>query len=241
MKINEIFLSIQGESISTLPSPTKLGVGVPTIFMRTNNCSLQCDYCDTRYTWDGSQKEKGKTMNPEEIIQEIQKVGGPYKVVCITGGEPELQPIGEMHQLISGLKELGYTISVEASGTADRDFFHLADSVVMDIKGPSAGIKAMERTKNCMTYVNTLKCNDQLKFLIKGREDFDWMMQWLEKSGIIDADLSIRPQILVSPEFDDDGNNNAADVVKWILDAKLDAVFNFQVHKVIWKVDERAV
>ena len=240
MKINEIFLTVQGESVNTM-AINKFGTGVPTIFVRTNNCSIQCTYCDTRYTWDGSQKEKGKEMNPEEIIQEVQKVGDPYKVVCISGGEPELQPVGEMHQLISGLKELGYTVSAEASGTADRDFFHLADSVIMDIKGPSAGAKAMERTKHCMEYVKTLKCFDQLKFLVKDRNDFDWMMSWLEKSGVNDYDSTIRPQILISPEFDDDGNNNAADVVKWMLDAKLNAILNFQVHKIIWDISAREV
>lgn len=241
MKINEIFLTVQGESINAVQIPARFGVGVPTIFVRTNGCSIQCTYCDTKYTWEKGQKEKGKEMSPEEIIQEVQRVGDPYKVVCISGGEPELQPIGDMHQLIGGLKELGYTVSVEASGTADRDFFHLADSIIMDIKGPSAGAIAMERTKNCMEYVKTLRCFDQLKFLVKNRSDFDWMINWLEESGLNEYDLTIRPQILVSPEFDSDGNNNAAEVVKWILNSKLNAILNFQVHKVIWSVDERKV
>jgi len=241
MQINEIFLSIQGESINSMPIPMKMGAGVPTVFIRTNNCSVQCDYCDTKYTWEKGDKEKNKDMTPDEIVAEVQRVGGPYKVICLTGGEPELQPISEIQGLITKLKDIGYIISVEASGTKERDFFHNADSIVMDIKGPSAGKIAMKRTENCMGYARTLGCCDQLKFLVKDREDFDWMMGWLTDSGIIDYEPGYRPQILVSPEFDDDGSNNAAEVVEWMLDAKLDATLNFQIHKIIWDINKRAV
>ena len=40
---------------------------------------------------------------------------------------------------------------------------------------------------------------------------------------------------------DDKGGHNAVKVVEWMLDAQLDAVLNFQIHKVIWNVNERGV
>jgi len=239
MLINEIFLSIQAESINTALIPSKFGTGVPTIFVRTHGCSCYCAYCDSAYTWSQS-GEKGIKMTVAEIIKKVQKVGGPYKTTCITGGEVEIQPIAEVQQLIKGLKELGYTISVEATGTAGRDFFFGADSIVMDVKGPSAGKKAMERTKDNVLHVKTLNRYDQLKFLVQDRIDFDWMIEWLDKN-MSNLDNTIRPQILVSPVFDKEGKNNAAQVVEWILKVGLDCTLNLQIHKTIWPVNKRGV
>lgn len=241
MNVNEIFLSIQAESLNLSNDPQRrFGVGVPTIFVRFNACNIQCDYCDTAYTW-GKGIEKGDKMTPTQIVTEVQKVGGIYKTVCITGGAPELQDQGEMHQLIRGLKDLGYVISIEASGTAGRDFFHGADSIVMDIKGPSAGTKAMACTECNMDFARRLTPYDQLKFLVKDRKDFDWMLDWLKRSDLLNFAAELRPLILVSPAFDDKGGHNAADVVEWMLAEQLDAVLNFQIHKVIWPVEERGV
>lgn len=240
MQVNEIFLSIQAESINISTNPLlKYGVGVPTVFVRFNGCSLQCEYpCDTTYTWKKGVIEKSKNMTPSEIVTEVIKVGGPYKVACLTGGEVELQDVGQMHQLIRGLRDIGYVVSIEASGTADRDFFHGADSVVMDIKGPSAGKRAMEKTVNNLAFAKTLTPFDQLKFLVKDREDFDWMLNWLERAQL---QPEVGPKVLVSPAFDNNGNHNAAQVVEWMLEEKLDAVLNFQIHKVIWSPKKRGV
>ena len=237
MQINEIFLSVQAESINTLGVPQMFGVGVPTVFVRTNKCRLCCIYCDTSYTW----KDEETIMTPDEVITKVQEASGPYRAVCITGGEPELSDRGEMHQLIRGLREKNYVISIEASGTADRDFFFGADSIVMDIKGPSAGKKAMEVSKDNVKHVKTLNRYDQLKFLVADKNDFNWMVEWLEKTGTINLDPSIRPVILVSPVFDKKGQNNAAQVVAWMLEKKLPAVLNFQIHKVIWPIEQRGV
>lgn len=240
MQVNEIFLSLQAESLNLSRDVfKKFGAGVPTVFVRFNGCNLKCAYCDSGYTWRGKEKEPGTQMTPQEIVDKVREVGGPYKVVCITGGAPELQPMGEMHALIRGLKELNYTVSIEASGTAGRDAFFGADSVVMDIKGPSAGPTAMKVTKDNKTHVRTLQSCDQLKFVVKDREDFDWMLTWFKETSILQ--IENHPLILVSPMFDKEGKSNAAEVVKWILEEKIDVVFNFQIHKIIWPVSERGV
>ena len=41
--VNEIFYSIQGESIHS---------GRPCIFVRLTGCNLRCTYCDTRYAYE---------------------------------------------------------------------------------------------------------------------------------------------------------------------------------------------
>ncbi|HPM03484.1 MAG TPA: 4Fe-4S cluster-binding domain-containing protein, partial [Candidatus Cloacimonadota bacterium] len=73
MNINEIFLSIQGESTFS---------GLPCIFIRFCGCNLNCSYCDTQY-----HTEINETLTPHELCERIQAYS-PVKLVELTGGEP---------------------------------------------------------------------------------------------------------------------------------------------------------
>src|ERR1700733_12945196 len=76
LKINEIFFSIQGESS---------WVGYPTVFVRTSGCHLRCTYCDTKYAY-----HEGENFSVEEVVNKVRQF--PARYVCVTGGEPLLQP-----------------------------------------------------------------------------------------------------------------------------------------------------
>ena len=56
-RVNEIFFSLQGESIK---------VGLPTIFIRLTGCPLRCTYCDTAYAF-----HEGQKMTIDAIIQNM--------------------------------------------------------------------------------------------------------------------------------------------------------------------------
>ncbi len=87
--VNEIFYSIQGESIYS---------GRPCIFVRLTGCNLRCTYCDTRYAY-----EEGIEMEIAEIIRRVAAYN--CRLVEITGGEPLLQT--ETPRLILRLLENG--------------------------------------------------------------------------------------------------------------------------------------
>src|SRR5205823_11544592 len=85
--INEIYLSIQGESTFA---------GLPCVFLRLTACNLRCSYCDTAYAF-----AEGKKMSIPEILSEIDRIAAPFKkipgirvsnsalpLVELTGGEP---------------------------------------------------------------------------------------------------------------------------------------------------------
>src|SRR6185312_13395634 len=97
IKINEIFFSIQGESS---------WAGYPTVFVRTSGCHLRCTYCDTTYAY-----HEGEVMSVEKTVGAIQDY--PAKYICVTGGEPLLQPA--VYELMTKLCDLGYNVSVETS------------------------------------------------------------------------------------------------------------------------------
>src|SRR5687768_9107282 len=101
IKINEIFFSIQGESS---------WAGFPTVFVRTSGCHLRCTYCDTTYAY-----HEGTVMSLDDIIEKVR--GFPAQYVCVTGGEPLLQPA--IYNLMTRLCDLGLKVSLETSGDKD--------------------------------------------------------------------------------------------------------------------------
>ncbi len=108
MLINEIFQNIQGESRN---------LGKPSIFIRTQGCNVKCSFCDTAYTFDGS--EVGTKMTVNEIRQSIKKYSAKH--IVITGGEPLIQ--SDIIDLIDKLIKNDYTIEIETSGTVDISKF----------------------------------------------------------------------------------------------------------------------
>jgi len=102
LKITEIFPSIQGEGLRQ---------GEATIFIRFSGCNLKCSFCDTKYAWRG-----GKDYQVEEVLEKVRKTrrAFPARWVCLTGGEPLLQDLGN---LVRKLKKEGFKIQVETNAT----------------------------------------------------------------------------------------------------------------------------
>jgi organic radical activating enzyme len=76
------------------------------VFVRFSGCNLQCPFCDTDH-------REGQPMRAEEIVQAV-RAAGPFKRVCLTGGEPLLQLDRE---LVDALHQAGYTLHLETNGT----------------------------------------------------------------------------------------------------------------------------
>jgi len=102
LKVSEIFASVQGEGLRQ---------GEPTIFVRLTGCNLRCDFCDTKYAWEG-----GDNISVQQVIEQVkqQHKEFPADWVCITGGEPLLQDIRELAQKI---KREDLRIQIETNGT----------------------------------------------------------------------------------------------------------------------------
>ncbi len=96
MRVNETFLSLQGEGYFT---------GTPAFFLRLSGCNLQCPFCDTQH-------QTFKEMSEEEIVKEA--CCHKARHIVITGGEPALQLT---QTLVDKLHEAGFFIQVETNGT----------------------------------------------------------------------------------------------------------------------------
>ena len=74
--------------------------------------------------------------------------------------------------------------------------------------------------------MEALTANDQVKFVICSREDFDWALQKTREHQ-----LSERCEVLFSPSF---GQVTAGELAQWVLDAKAPVRFQMQLHKILW-------
>ena len=204
LRLTEIFLSLQGESRS---------IGWPTVFVRLTGCPLRCQYCDTAYAFHG-----GEWWDFDGILAEVARHG--VRHVCVTGGEPLAQKrcIG----LLERLCDAGYEVSLETSGSIDIAPVDLRVSRVLDIKTPGSA----EVERNLWSNIAQLTPNDQVKFVVCSREDYDWA-----KAVIAEHRLVERSEVLMSPSFSQVRPRELAD---WIVADRLLVRFQMQLHKVLW-------
>lgn len=212
LTINEIYQSIQGEST---------WAGERCVFVRLTFCDLRCSYCDTEYAF-----YQGKKQTVEEIISRVREFDCP--VVEITGGEPLLQK--NVLPLMSMLCDAGHIVLLETSGAHDISKVDLRVHRIMDLKTPGSG----EVDRNLWSNIQHLGGQDEVKFVMGSREDYDWSVQ-----KVREFDLTNRCRaVLFSPIF---GQIDPRQIVEWILAEKLNVRFQLQMHKFIWSPTQRGV
>lgn len=211
IKINEIFFSIQGESLLA---------GKPTVFIRTTACNLRCTWCDTRYAyWDG------KLMEISEILSEVKKHETEY--VCVTGGEPLGQKA--VLPLLQALLAQKYIVSLETNGSFSIKDVPLDVIKVIDIKCPDSG----ETESMAWENLSLVKPQDQFKFVIASKADFEWAERICDEHK-----LHEKCAVLFSPVY---GKVKPAELAQWILKSKAKVTMQMQMHKEIWGPSERGV
>ena len=258
--INEIYLSLQGESTFA---------GLPCVFVRLTACDLRCSYCDTAYAFT-----EGKKKNLEEVMAEIQRLAAPFQIsvaadvrrlisksdsqsepphvgcyklplVELTGGEPLLQK--NCLPLMQQLCDAGFTVLIETSGAHDISTIDPRVRRIMDLKCPSSGEVARNRFEN----IPHLKATDEIKFVIGTAEDYEWAKQQIaaHKLDVICPLLMswvypLRPEqqhkaLKLVPAGQTPITRQA--LVERIIADALPVRFQAQLHKIIWPPEQRGV
>ena len=211
LKVNEIYHSIQGESTNA---------GLMCVFIRLTGCNLRCTYCDTEYAF-----YKGKERSVEDIVEEVRKHN--CKLVELTGGEPLMQD--ESITLMQKLCDEDFDVMLETAGNIPIKEVDDRVKIIMDLKCPSSGMM----DKNLYENIDHLKKDDEVKFVIGNREDYDWMKEIINK-----YDFQNKCALLASVVF---GKLEPLTLVNWILKDKLEVIFQLQMHKFIWHPETKGV
>ncbi|HXX54007.1 MAG TPA: radical SAM protein [Thermodesulfovibrionales bacterium] len=211
MKICEIFSSIQGESSYA---------GIPCTFIRTTGCNLRCSYCDTVYAYG-----EGSELTEDEIMEKVHAMG--LRTIEITGGEPLLQ--AGVFSLAKRLLDHRFRVLIETNGSQSIRQVDQRAVLIPDVKTPGSGMA----NTFLMSNLDHLRPVDELKFVITGREDYEWSRNFVKEHS-----LTGRCAILFSPAF---GILHPKDLTQWIMEERLEVRLNLQLHKYIYGADARAV
>ena len=211
MKICELFTSIQGESSFA---------GMPCFFIRLSGCNLRCSYCDTTYAY-----EDGIEFTEEEILKKVRNAG--MNLVEVTGGEPLIQP--EVYHMIQMLLEEGRSVLLETNGSQSIRGVDRRAIIILDIKTPGSGMSGRMDFSN----LDAIGKRDEVKFVITDRNDYEWAKDIMHTFR-----LAQKCSLLISPAF---GFTRAEDLARWMIDDRLPARLNLQLHKYIFGSEKRRV
>ncbi len=210
LKITEIFYSLQGEADT---------VGFPTVFVRLTGCPLRCQFCDTAYAFHG-----GEWFTLEDVLAKVRAFATPVEAasryVCVTGGEPLAQK--NCLPLLSALCDAGYRVSIETSGAMPIGNVDPRVVRVVDVKTPGSG----EERRNRYADLDLLRADEQIKFVICDRADYEW-----SRAKLAELSLPRRCTVLFSPSA---GQLEPRQLADWILEDRLPVRFQMQLHKVLW-------
>lgn len=212
MLITEMFYSIQGEGSHR---------GRPCAFVRLTGCPLRCVWCDSAYAFQG-----GEELSVEQILERLREY--PAHLVCVTGGEPLAQE--GCAELLDELVHSDYEVLLETSGAFDIGACPDGVIRVMDWKAPGSG----EMKKNLLGNVDQLRPEDEVKFVLKDRADYDWACSQLLAHRF---DHRVNT-VLFSPVH---GVLDPTQLASWILEDALPVVLQQQMHKLLWPGETRGV
>ena len=241
--VNEIYLSLQGESTFA---------GLPCVFIRLTACDLRCSYCDTAYAFT-----EGKKKTLAEVLAEVKRLALPYlnpqsairnpqwPLVELTGGEPLLQK--NSLPLMQALCDDGFTVLIETSGAHDISKIDPRVRRIMDLKCPSSG----EVERNLFSNLAHLQATDEIKFVIGAREDYEWAKQQIAAHRL----AALCPLLFswVHPLAPAQHNKvlkkvpagltpiSRKELAEEIIADALPVRFQIQQHKIIWPPEQRGV
>lgn len=162
-----------------------------TVF--TGGCQFRCPYCQ-----NGElvlNPAAYATVTEEEVFSFLKKRKGILEGVCITGGEPTLQP--DLPAFIRKIKELGYLVKLDTNGYRPEVLGNLLeegllDYVAMDVKASkdkyarTVGLQGLD-VSNLEQSVALLISQDKIPYefrttVVKGLHDtdeFEEIGKWL--------------------------------------------------------------
>jgi 7-carboxy-7-deazaguanine synthase len=207
LRVYEIFRSIQGESTRA---------GQPCSFVRLAGCDARCTYCDTPQAQDSA---AGRDMSVADVAAAATRLG--ESLVEITGGEPLLQHDGVV-ALATRLLDAGCTVMLETNGCHDVSRLDPRIEIIMDVKTPGSG--AADRL--CRANLDVLDGNDEVKFVLTGREDYLWAREFVART----PSLSRVRAVHFSPAWD---TLPAAALAAWLRADGGPARLAVQLHKLL--------
>lgn len=165
------------QKMTLLDYPGKIAC---TVFL--GGCNFRCPFCHNGELLDGAMTP---VMEEGEFLAFLSKRMGLLDAVCVSGGEPTLQP--GLADLLEEIKKMGYLVKLDTNGSRPeilKDLVSrgLLDYVAMDIKnaphryGQTAGVT-----------VQMEQIEESIRFLLEDRVDYELRTTVVEQLHDCDA------------------------------------------------------
>ncbi len=138
-----------------------------TVF--TGGCNFRCPFCHNASLVthiDGQEIEK------EEIFSYLNKRKGLLDGVCITGGEPLLQP--DIADFIRTVKEIGFTVKLDTNGAYPDRLAALMEEGLLDYVAMDIKNSREKYGVTCGTSVDITAIERSVELLKEGRVDYEF-------------------------------------------------------------------
>ncbi len=207
MRLVESFTSLQGESTHA---------GRICFFLRLAGCNLACNYCDTQ---NALAFHAGEAVTTDELVNLAKQSG--VKLVEITGGEPLATP--ETPELCRRLLDAGFEVMMETNGSLSIAQIPREVRKILDCKLPGSGMAEQNDYEN----YKLLASHDEVKFVISDRNDFDFMLNVIERHQLTEYTQNL----LASPVW---GRVGFEELAEWVITSRAPVRMQLQMHKLIW-------
>lgn len=234
-RLLEHYASFQGEGPRT---------GGATQFVRFAGCNLRCAGwpCDTPFAIEPNlfMKER-KLIFKADLIQAIDAMAKDTFAynVCLTGGEPMLQPTQELERLVHVLAtDSPFTVEMFSNGTLSYPRTIMEScGIRMDWKLTGSGEALIERERVARMVNFQDMCefdHHTIKFTIKNEDDFNEALDIYTETIQADWVGDIYAGVVWDQEY------QTKDLAAAILKNALPWNLNVQVHNYVWPAHERA-
>ena len=183
-----MFETIQGEGVFT---------GVPSVFVRLQECPVGCAWCDTKQTWDALPQDErsfGEILvktedNPQwcsasadAIVNQYQNQGYTARHIVITGGEP---CIYDLRLLTRAFEDIGCKCQIETSGTSE---VFATESTWVTVS-PKVAMKGKLPVLD-----SALQRADEIKHPVATQKDIDQLDELLSRANVSDnTTIALQP------------------------------------------------
>ena len=209
-------------------------IGRPTVFVRTGGCDFRCRWCDTLYAVEPARRSEWTAMPAEEILARVKTLAGQSPLlVSLSGGNPALQPLGEL--LTLGRRD-GYAFAMETQGSIAKDWFSGLDFLTVSPKPPSSGMTTdREELERCIAAAGPASV--QLKFVVADENDYRFARRvaaWFPELPVTLQPCNERPGAETSWDFEKMSAQMRRLVERVIADGWYEVRVLPQLHVLLW-------
>lgn len=145
-----------------------------TVFLQ--GCNFRCPFCHNSDLLPGG---GGDFMTKEAFLGFLESRKGLLDAVCVSGGEPTLQP--DLEELLRSIKAMGYHVKLDTNGSRPEILMHLVeaglvDYVAMDIKNSPDSYAATAGAR-----ISLANIEKSVAFLLTGAVDYEFRTTVVEE------------------------------------------------------------